>query len=66
VETSKTGVSSAQIANIAGAFGLVGAGVFTYLLLTNSSEDQPQQKAGVRLSSRAAPGLLGLGLDGRF
>jgi hypothetical protein len=66
VETSKSAVSSAHIANVAGAFGLVGAGVFTYLLLTNSPGAQRKGEAKLRVSPRAAPGVLALGVDGRF
>jgi hypothetical protein len=66
VETSKSAVSSAHIANVTGAFGLVGAGVFTYLLLTNSPGEQPRAEAKLRVLPRAAPGVLALGVDGRF
>jgi hypothetical protein len=65
VEASKSAVSSANIANVAGAFGLVGAGVFTYLVLTNSPREG-ERRTAVRVSPQAAPGVLALGVDGRF
>jgi hypothetical protein len=64
VEASKSAVTSANVANVAGAFGLVGAGVFTYLLLTNRGSDAGS--ARVRVEPRLAPGVLALGVQGRL
>jgi hypothetical protein len=65
VEASKSAVSSANIANVAGAFGLAGVGVFTYLVLTNSPHDDDRRTA-VRVGPVATPGVLAVGFDGRF
>jgi hypothetical protein len=66
VDASQAAVRSANIANVAGAFGLVGAGVFVYLWLSNPSESDDKQTTGVRLVPSVAPGTLALGIEGRL
>ncbi len=65
VAASQDGVTSANIANIAGAAGLVALGVATYLFLTNKTGPSGKSKSATRLApSSVTP--LSVGLEGQF
>jgi hypothetical protein len=65
VQASKDGVTDANVANLAGAAGIVALGVATYLFLTNGSASSTKRNAALQVTtSPVSP--LSLGVAGRF